>query len=70
MDTETSSAATDPQSDLPRSEMESPEPADLFFFNTRVPMWKYIVRMWLIAFLPSVVIAITLQATGILTVEN
>lgn len=71
MDTEKSSVCdADQQMDFPESEVESLEPADSFFFNIRGPMWKYIIRMWLIALVPSIAFAIILEATGILTQEN
>jgi hypothetical protein len=67
MDTEKSSDGdADKQMDFPESEVESLEPADSFFFNIRGSMWNYIIRMWLIALVPSVAIAIILQVTGIL----
>ncbi len=56
--------------DLLESEEESSEPTDSFFFNIRVPVWKYVIRMWLIAFVPSVAIAFLLHATGVLTESN
>lgn len=41
-----------------------------FLFRIRFPVWKYVLRMWLIGFVPSVILAIVLSATGVLTEES
>ena len=41
-----------------------------FLFNIRFPVWNYVLRMWLIGFVPSVILAIVLSATGVLTEES
>ena len=41
-----------------------------FLFRIRFPVWKYVLRMWLIGFVPSVILAIVLSAAGVLTEES
>lgn len=41
-----------------------------FLFNIRVPVAKYVLRMWLVGFVPSVIIAVMLSATGVLSEES
>ena len=41
-----------------------------FLFRIRFPVWKYVLRMWLIGFIPSVILAVVLSATGVLTEES
>lgn len=71
MDIETS-GVDDPQQgeDVAESPMESPAPPDSFFFDIRVPMWKFILRMSVISLVPSMAIAILLQTAGVLTEDN
>ena len=37
-----------------------------FWFSIEGALWKYVVRMWLLAFVPSILIALALSATGVL----
>lgn len=58
-----------------RDDESRPEPTpakspDSFWFDIRVPLRKYVVRMWLIGFVPSIVIALLLSATGALTSQS
>jgi hypothetical protein len=41
-----------------------------FLFNTRIPFWKYVIRMGLLSLLPSLLFAAILAAVGIITEEN
>ncbi|MBL7152441.1 MAG: hypothetical protein ISS79_01900 [Phycisphaerae bacterium] len=41
-----------------------------FLFNIRVPMWRYVLCVWLIAFVPSVAISGILVATGVIGEET
>ncbi|MBN2269946.1 MAG: hypothetical protein JXN61_04985 [Sedimentisphaerales bacterium] len=41
-----------------------------FLFRIQQPVWKYVLHMWLIGFVPSVTLAIALSVTGVLTGET
>jgi hypothetical protein len=43
---------------------------DSFLFNTRIPFWKYVIRMGLLSLLPSLLLAGLLTAAGVITEGN
>lgn len=53
-----------------KAEMGVGEQPDPFLFNIRVPVWKYVLRMGIISFVPSIIIAFLFSVTGILTEES
>ncbi len=46
------------------------EQGEPFLFRIGFPVRKYVLRMWVIGFVPSVILAIVLSAAGVLTEES
>lgn len=51
-------------------EVQAEEQGGSFLFDIRVPVFKYVARMWLVGFVPSVVIGIVLAGTGVISEES
>ena len=59
------------ESPLPCTEMEfHPRPSWFSFFNIHVPMWKYILCMGLVSFVPSMTIVVVLVGAGVINEQT